>query len=608
MQFTFDVIDRYAEAVIKKNAPSATDAEIAGIKDRIMNLDTIVAGNLLVAINATSNVNALANDRFLGSIGTLRPDVQDALLYEIKRTENIAALTDNRLFTNGVVDAFNKLGREGSSVWFDAIGITGNVDALTDERALSDRVLNVLGAMDKEGKLASEYSLALGSTGNVAALTSQGFLASLKGMNESLRAEVLSGVWYSRNAGWTTPDVMSKIGSGELDVWRDIARAPDNANMPRVVIVGLNDGHDRGSKYVAQSIKDSGFDVIYVVGNAKSSEEIVRIARKEGASAIGFSLMDDSYQSIVTDVLRQIKVQGVSDVTVFGGGAIGQSTAKSLQQAGVKMFGKDTSQTVAEFLNDSASRRPQQLSYALVNAVGSSINGRAGGGSSSVYAPIPVSTASGGVRYGQAPSPAASVSIGGPNTISSYLRSERSATASASFDLEEELKRSKKFAFASDRNVYVNPDGKTAASSTIVTRTPLSQAMVMQTMAHDAFSKSRGVSASATNQPGLHIKSRMIGTLAVHTSVDAARYAEVLAGARTSTPLLLTTRADSLDLKRIDSKMMAFAGGMMSTNFQLSSSRMSGPIFGRSQAKRAGRILRPMGLFKKIIGNFRKSR
>jgi methylmalonyl-CoA mutase cobalamin-binding domain/chain len=463
-------------------------------------------------------------------------------------------------------------------VWFDAIGVTGNVAALTDKRALSDNVLGVLGAMDEEGKLASEYSLALGSTGDVDALTDPAFLASLKGISEPLRAEVLSGVWYSRSAGWATPGVIRQISSGEIDVWRDIARMPADACAPHVVIVGLNDGHDRGSKYVAQSMKDSGFDVIYVSGDAKSPEEIVKIARIEGASAIGFSLMGDSYQRIVSDVLRQIKVQGISGISIFGGGTICQHASDILQRAGVRMFGQGYAQNDLEkFLTGSTMPRPQQTpsqsGHGLsISVPASAVQGR-------THAPVTASiSSSGGRRWQEATH---TLLIGGQAAFNAYLRSE-SVFGVPSSDLDDELKRSKKlFEHAALNNTRANGARKTvlegdmlfsnkAVPGIIVSKTSNSQAVVMK-VNHASLYAIRAVLPSGSMRSG------RVGSAQQISGCDEAHSPFMFPAIATPSLSAFSMRYSLLG-SRIDAWVMAYDG--------ISGSRMPLPALQKPVASR----------------------
>jgi methylmalonyl-CoA mutase cobalamin-binding domain/chain len=646
VQDTSEFIDQHALEIIKKNAPFTTDAEIREIKDRITSsLDTIAAGNLLVAIYTTSNVDVLAGEKFLNSISAYKPVVQDALLYEIGRTGNVAALTDSRLFTNEAVSFFNKLGSEAASAWFDLIGMTGEIGMLTSALAQSGGVLD---AIDRDGKIASEYSQAMVETGDTGALTNPKFLASLKSLSKPLRAEVLSVMWYTKSAGWATPEAMSKIGSGELDVWRDIARMPNNAGMPRIVFVGLNDGHDRGSKLIAQSLNED-YDVIYV-GNSRSSREIVNIARRAGVSAIGFSLMDDSYRHTVTDVLKHMEVKGINDIAIFCGGSIEQHTAKILQQAGVRMFGQGTTKSdLVEFLSASTSRRPQQSAYAQADARGLT-SAHAGNASGHVYSPITVSpiavsTALNGARYGQAASYAAQISSQTP--INAYLRSEPDSAAALPSDLEEESKRKRRRTFNPHTNAdarmhangapikvemlamantsyryadneHKNAGGgsisigsKMAASSAVIVRTPPPQTMATQALVSDSLPEARDAPVLTTIRINPRFKAEIIESQGVHTPREAVRHVEVLTGTRTESaqaliqvqcpndaiaathatapliapiqpvPLLFTARPDFPDSKHVNAIMASFAGGTKFTDPQLPASRTSDLNLGR---------------------------
>jgi methylmalonyl-CoA mutase cobalamin-binding domain/chain len=615
MKFIDDFVTQDSNEIIRANAKGATDAEIEATRNRIMGLDTIVAGNLLVAMAATSDIR-VADGKFLNSMGAYNPDIQDALLYEMRRTGNVNSLTDGRLFTNDASRAFNRLGSEAASMWFDSIGTTGEAVLLTDPRVLNDAVIDVMrvygwdagsgsgsgrdaesgdgsgagsgwgagsganygsgsGRTGKasesvDGKLAGEYCQAIVNTRDVSALTSQEFLASLKGISAPLRAEVLSGIWYTKSAGWATPEVVGRIGSGELDVWRNVARTPDGAAMPKVVIVGLNDGHDRGSKLIAQSIRDSGFDVIYV-GNA-SSREIVNIARAEGASAIGFSLAGDSYQHIVADVLRQVKVPGASEVSVFCGGPVGQRTFDILQRAGAKTFGQGTTrEDLLGFLNGSALLRSQQPTSIQANARSALMSGSASGAFNRVYAPLTVSAASDGVRYG--PAAARTASVGGL-IANSYLRYERAAAGAAASDMEEELKKARKLASIADAEAHghaampgmpywyahgrnkaadggISIGGKMASSDTA--RSPLSRAVSALAMPIDALSK---VMKVAVGQNGL----------------IAAASASLIAPTQPA-PSLFTVGAH-LDLKLMKSRMYTLAGVKL-TDLQLPAGALS---------------------------------
>ena len=92
----------------------------------------------------------------------------------------------------------------------------------------------------------------------------------------------------------------------------------------RVLIakVGL-DGHDRGVKVVARTLRDAGMDVIYT-GLHRTPEEVVEAAVQEDVDVIGVS------------ILKSLKERGADDILVIGGGVIPDDEVTQLKTLGVK--------------------------------------------------------------------------------------------------------------------------------------------------------------------------------------------------------------------------------------------------------------------------------
>src|SRR2546422_6533948 len=90
----------------------------------------------------------------------------------------------------------------------------------------------------------------------------------------------------------------------------------------RVVVAkpGL-DGHDRGAKVVARALRDAGVEVIYT-GLHQAPEQIVAAAIQEDADAIGLSILSGAHMTLFARVLELLQEQGISDITVFGGGIV----------------------------------------------------------------------------------------------------------------------------------------------------------------------------------------------------------------------------------------------------------------------------------------------
>ena len=104
----------------------------------------------------------------------------------------------------------------------------------------------------------------------------------------------------------------------------------------RVLIakVGL-DGHDRGVKIVARSLRDAGVEVIYL-GIHNTPEEIVSAAVQEDVDAVGLSIHSAAHLTLFREVMKLLKRNKGTDVVVFGGGIVPAGDVASLKKLGVK--------------------------------------------------------------------------------------------------------------------------------------------------------------------------------------------------------------------------------------------------------------------------------
>ena len=104
-----------------------------------------------------------------------------------------------------------------------------------------------------------------------------------------------------------------------------------------VAKVGL-DGHDRGAKVVATSLRDAGMEVIYT-GLRQTPEMVVNTALQEDVDAIGISILSGAHMTVFPKVWQLMKEKGLHDVLLTGGGIIPDEDMKQLQQTGVgKLF------------------------------------------------------------------------------------------------------------------------------------------------------------------------------------------------------------------------------------------------------------------------------
>jgi methylmalonyl-CoA mutase, C-terminal domain len=103
----------------------------------------------------------------------------------------------------------------------------------------------------------------------------------------------------------------------------------------RIVIAkpGL-DGHDRGAKIIARSLRDAGMEVIYT-GLHQTPEQIVATTIQEDADAVGLSILSGAHMTLVPRVIDQLRAEGADDVLVMVGGTIPREDIGELKRLGV---------------------------------------------------------------------------------------------------------------------------------------------------------------------------------------------------------------------------------------------------------------------------------
>ncbi len=112
-----------------------------------------------------------------------------------------------------------------------------------------------------------------------------------------------------------------------------------------VAKVGL-DGHDRGAKVIATSLRDAGMEVIYT-GLRQTPEMVVNAALQEDVDAIGISILSGAHMTVFPRIISMMKEKGLTDVLLTGGGIIPAEDMAELNAMGVgKLFapGANTSE------------------------------------------------------------------------------------------------------------------------------------------------------------------------------------------------------------------------------------------------------------------------
>ncbi len=119
--------------------------------------------------------------------------------------------------------------------------------------------------------------------------------------------------------------------------------AQAEGRQPRMLVCKLGqDGHDRGSKVIATSFADMGFDVD--IGPLfQTPEEVVRDAIENDVHVIGISSQAAGHKTLVPQVLNQLKEMNAEDIIVICGGVIPEQDHQELLTAGVSaIFGPGT--------------------------------------------------------------------------------------------------------------------------------------------------------------------------------------------------------------------------------------------------------------------------
>lgn len=118
------------------------------------------------------------------------------------------------------------------------------------------------------------------------------------------------------------------------------------------------DGHDRGAKVIARSLRDAGMEVVYT-GIRQTPEMIVRAALQEDVDVIGLSILSGAHKELFPLIFRELDKNGMHDVIVVAGGIIPEDDRLALEGMGVRaVFGPGTSTSeVAGFIRESVENR-----------------------------------------------------------------------------------------------------------------------------------------------------------------------------------------------------------------------------------------------------------
>ena len=108
----------------------------------------------------------------------------------------------------------------------------------------------------------------------------------------------------------------------------------DDGAPIRVVLAKLGlDGHDRGLKVVARTLRDAGMEVIYL-GLRQTTDSIVAACEQEDADVIGLSMHNAGHLTLAPRMVQAVDEAGL-DVPVVIGGIVPADDVPILVDAGV---------------------------------------------------------------------------------------------------------------------------------------------------------------------------------------------------------------------------------------------------------------------------------
>src|SRR3979490_2455046 len=118
----------------------------------------------------------------------------------------------------------------------------------------------------------------------------------------------------------------------------------DGQQPIRVMLAKLGlDGHDRGVKVVARTLRDAGMEVIYT-GLHRSPEQVVEAAVQEDVDVLGVSILSGAHLPIFRKLYQGLdgREERVG-FAVVAGGVMPEEDEQTLKKMGVAdVLGQDT--------------------------------------------------------------------------------------------------------------------------------------------------------------------------------------------------------------------------------------------------------------------------
>lgn len=114
------------------------------------------------------------------------------------------------------------------------------------------------------------------------------------------------------------------------------------------------DGHDRGAKIIARSLRDAGMEVIYT-GLRQTPEQIAASSIQEDVDVVAVSILSGAHNHLLPKIVKLLEENGADDILVICGGIIPEDDIPFLKESGVsEVFTPGTAtQDVVQYIKDS---------------------------------------------------------------------------------------------------------------------------------------------------------------------------------------------------------------------------------------------------------------
>ena len=95
------------------------------------------------------------------------------------------------------------------------------------------------------------------------------------------------------------------------------------------------DGHDRGAKVVARSLRDAGMEVIYT-GIRQTPKMIAETALQEDVNVVGLSILSGAHLEIFPKIIKEMEDRdiNINEVLLFCGGIIPDEDVERVKKMG----------------------------------------------------------------------------------------------------------------------------------------------------------------------------------------------------------------------------------------------------------------------------------